>query len=107
MAQEEKYLLQKNIHNDTTLEKDYRFGRIMPYGKYRGWRIYYMILRHPRYSMWMRDNKFFNFNETEIWWLNEIIDIVRTDNLISALGVAVIRYGELPENIENPHSFIE
>lgn len=55
----------------------------------------------------MKDNKFFNFNETEIWWLNEIIDLVRTDNLISALGAAIIRYGELPENIENPHSIIE
>lgn len=50
MTQEEKQLLQ-NIHNDTTAEEDYQFGRIMPYGKYKGWRIYYMILRHPRYSL--------------------------------------------------------
>lgn len=107
MTQEDKQLLQKNIINDTPMEEDYQFGRIMPYGKYRGWRIYYMILKHPRYSMWLKDNKIFNFNETEIWWLNEIIDLVRADNLISALGVAVIRYGELPENIENPHEIIE
>ena len=107
MTQEEKQLLQKNINNDTTLEEDYQFGRIMPYGKYRGWRIYYMILKHTRYSMWIKDNKIFNFNEIETWWLNEIIDLVRTDNLISALGRAVIKYGELPKNIENPHSFIE
>ena len=107
MTQEDKQLLRKNIYNDTTREEDYQFGRIMPFGKYRGKHIYYVILRHPRYSKWIADNTNFKFNETEVWWLNEIIDIVRIDNLISALGGAVIRYGELPENMENPHSIIE
>lgn len=107
MAQEEKQLLQKNLHNDTTREEDYRFGRIMPFGKYKGWRVYYMILRHPRYTKWINDNTDFKLNEMEMWWLNEIIDFVRLDNLINALGGAVIKYGELPENIENPHSIAE
>lgn len=107
MTQEDKQLLQKNLHNDTTREEDYQFGRIMPFGKYKGWRVYYMILRHPRYTKWINDNTDFKLNETEMWWLNEIIDFVRLDNLINSLGVAVIKYGELPENIENPHLIVE
>lgn len=107
MIQEEKQLLQTNLRTDTTSEKDYRFGRIMPFGKYKGHYIYYMIMKHPRYAKWINDNTEFKLNETEMWWLKEIIDLVRLDNLINALGVAVIRYGELTENIENPHSIIE
>lgn len=107
MTQEEKQLLQKNISNDTTQKEDYQFGRIMPFGKYKGWYVYYMILRHPRYSKWINDNTDFKLNETEMWWLKEITDLVRLDYLIGALGTAVIRYGEMPENIENPHSIIE
>lgn len=107
MTQEDKQLLQKNLHNDTTREEDYQFGRIMPFGKYKGWRVYYMILRHPRYTKWINDNTDFKLNETEMWWLNEIIDFVRLDNLINALGAAVIKYGELPENIGNPHLIVE
>lgn len=107
MTQEEKELLQKNLHNDTVLEADYQFGRIMPFGKYKGWYIYYMMLKHPCYSKWIEENTNFKFNEIERWWLNEIIDLATADNLISALGGAVIKYGELPENIENPHSIIE
>ncbi len=107
MTNEEKQLLRKNIHNDTTQENDYQFGRIMPFGKYKGWRVYYMILKHPCYAKWINNNTNFKFNETETWWLNEIFDLVRLDNLIGALGIAVVRYGEMPENIENPHSIIE
>ena len=107
MTNEEKQLLQKNLRNDTAREEDYQFGRIMPFGKYRGEYIYYMILRHPGYSKWIGGNTNFKFNEIEMWWLNEIVDLVRLDNLIGALGGAVIRYGEPPENIENPHSIIE
>lgn len=107
MTKEEKKYLRTNLSNDTTREEDYQFGRIMPFGKYKGWYVYYMILKHPRYSKWINDNTHFKLNETETWWLNEIVDLVRLDNLISALGVAVVRYGEMPENIENPHSIVE
>lgn len=107
MTDEQKQLLQKNISNDTTREEDYQFGRIMPFGKYKGWYVYYMILRHPRYSKWINDNTDFKLNETEMWLLKEIADLVRLDYLIGALGTAVIRYGEMPGNIENPHSIIE
>ena len=107
MIQEDKELLKKNLSDDTTQENRYLFGRTMPFGKYKGWYVYYMILKHPLYSKWINDNTNFKFNETEMWWLNEIIDFVRLDNLINALGGAVIRYGELPENIENPHSIVE
>ncbi len=107
MVQQDKERLSQNIANDTTREEDYEFGRIMPFGKYKGWRVYYMILKHPRYCKWINDNTSFKFNETEMWWLNEIIDLVRLDNLIGALGYAVVKYGEMPENIENPHSIIE
>lgn len=107
MTKEEKQLLQKNLSNDTTQEDRYKFGRIMPFGKYKGWYVYYMILKHPHYTKWIHDNTNFKLNETEMWWLNEIVDLIRLDKLISALGVAVTRYGEMPENIENPHSIIE
>jgi len=107
MIIEDKQLLQKNLHNDTANEKDYRFGRIMPFGKYKGWYMYYMILKHPRYTKWINDNTNFKLNKTEEWWLQEIIDLVRFNNLINYIGAAVIRYGELPENIENPHEIIE
>lgn len=107
MTQEEKQYLQKNLSDYTTQENYYQFGRIMPFGKYKGWYIYYMILKHPGYAKWVNDNTNFKFNETETWWLNEIFDLVRLDNLIGALGIAVVKYGALPENIENPHLIIE
>lgn len=107
MTQKEKQYLQKNLSDYTTQENDYQFGRIMSFGKYKGWRIYYMILKHPSYAKWVNDNTNFKFNETETWWLNEIFDLVRVDNLIAALGIAVVKYGEMPEDIENPHLIIE
>ena len=69
-----------------------------------------MILRHRFYAKWLNENTNFKFNETEMWWLDRINDIgeeVRLNNLLAALGGAVIRHGELPDNIENPHSIIE
>ena len=36
MNQEEKQYLQKNLSDYTTQENYYQFGRIMPFGKYKG-----------------------------------------------------------------------
>ena len=110
MKQTDKELLQDNLKNDRSQESSYQFGRVVPFGKYKGWRVYYMILRHRFYAKWLNENTNFKFNETEMWWLDRINDIgeeVRLNNLLVALGGAVIRYGELPDNIENPHSIIE
>ena len=110
MLQEEKQILQNNLKNDIAGETNYQFGRKMPFGKYKGWYIYWMMLKHPFYSKWINENTQFKFNETELWWLakvGEIYEEVRLNNLIGALGAAVARHGELPGNIENPHSIIE
>ena len=110
MKQTDKELLQDNLKNDRSQDSSYQFGRVVPFGKYKGWRVYYMILRHRFYAKWLNENTNFKFNETEMWWLDRINDIgeeVRLNNLLVALGGAVIRYGELPDNIENPHSIIE
>jgi len=110
MNQEDKKRLSENLKNDTTWEVYYRFGRTMPFGKYKGWYIYYMILRHHLYTKWIIENTQFKFNETELWWLdriNEIAENARLNNLLNALGAAIIHYGELPENVENPHAIVE
>ena len=101
MLQEEKQILQNNLQNDIAGETNYQFGRKMPFGMYKGWYIYWMMLKHPFYSKWINENTQFKFNETELWWLakfGEIYEEVRLNNLIGALGVAVARYG-LPPNI--------
>lgn len=110
MIQEEKQLLLHNLQNDIGGESNYRFGRKMPFGKYKGWHVYWMILKHRFYAKWVNENTGFKFNETELWWLdriNEIGEEIRLNNLINALGMAVIRYGGMPENMENPHAIIE
>ena len=110
MKQEDKEILQHNLKNDIGGETNYRFGRKMPFGKYKGWYIYWMMLKHPFYTKWLIENTQFKFNEIELWWLDrvkEIYEEVRFNNLLRFLGAAVVRYGELPENIENPHSVIE
>lgn len=107
---EEKQKLLYNLQNDISGETNYRFGRKMHFGKYKGWYIYWMILKHRFYAKWLQDNTDFKFNETESWWLDRINDIgeeIRLNNILNFIGSAVIRYGELPENIENPHQILE
>ena len=110
MLQEERQHLQHNLQNDIAGETNYQFGRKMPFGKYKGWYIYWMMLKHPFYSKWVNENTQFKFNETELWWLDRVSDIyedIRVNSLINALAAAVMRYGELPENEDNPHWIIE
>lgn len=110
MAQEDKERLQYNLKNDISGESNYRFGRKVPFGKYKGWYVYWLILKHRFYAKWLNENTQFKFNETELWWfekINEIGEGIRLNNLLSALGAIVIRCGELPGNIENPHSIVE
>ena len=110
MAQEDKERLQNNLKKDIGGEANYSFGRKMPFGKYKGWYVYWMMLKHPFYTKWVKENTQFNFNETELWWLDTVLDIyedIRLNNLLGWLGAAVVRYGELPGNIENPHSIVE
>lgn len=110
MSQEDKKKLQYNLKNDISGEFNYMFGRKIPFGKYKGWYIYWMILKHPFYAKWLNENTQYKFNETELWWLEvvkEIYEEIRLNNILNALGMAVISYGELPKNIENPHTIIE
>lgn len=110
MIQEDKERLQYNLLNDISGESNYQFGRQMPFGKYKGWYVYWMILKHRFYAKWLNENTQFKFNETELWWLdriNEIGEKIKSDRLFNWICAAVIRYGELPGNIENPHAIVE
>lgn len=104
----DKELLQKKYDSGSVTESDLSFGRTMPYGKYKGKYIYYLLVKHHRYMQWALDETSFSLAETERWWKNKIdtvIELAKADRLISGLCGQMSLGGM--DNVENPHSIIE
>lgn len=104
----DKELLQKKYDSANVTESDLSFGRTMPFGKYKGKYIYYLLVKHHRYMQWALEGTSFTLTETERWWKNKIdtvIELAKADRLISGL-CGQMNLGGM-DNIENPHSIVE
>ena len=84
------------------------FGRKMPFGKYKGNTVYFLLVKHPKYMSWILENTGFELNEDEEW-LKSIVELaiecVRADRLIMGLRTQIGLGGV--DNIENPHWCVE
>ena len=103
-----KEVLESKVANGSICADDLLIGRIMPFGKYKGSYILWLISKHPFYMKWIVDNTRFKLDETEIWWQDMVetaLLLERTDRIIYAMGKEVIKHGDLPET--NPHYIVE
>lgn len=92
------------------------FGRVMPFGKYKGENIYTLVVKHPNYIKWVIEDTTFKLTDTEIWW-REIIEEkrneVRSERRLNNLLVGLSRLmgsgicGDLDEYENNPHAIVE
>lgn len=101
-------ILIEKYNGGNVTEEDLSFGRIMPFGKYKGKYIYHLLVKHWRYMDWIVNNTKFKLTETEKWWKNKIditIAIVRADKILN--GLPLPSSNILMPNIENPHLIIE
>lgn len=86
-------------------------GRKMPFGKYKGDSVLYLLVKHWKYMQWLIDNTNFKLNETEEWfnnYLDEQESLQYTDKILYGLSQvtskdSVMNY--FPET--NPHYIIE
>lgn len=106
----EKEILERKYNTGKVRENDLSFGRIMPFGKYKGKYIYHLLVKHHRYMDWIVKNTQFGLTETEMWWKKKIDDFVssmedsRTVQLLSCL----VGYLPTDNSYENdPHSILE
>lgn len=103
-----KEFLESKIYDRSICGNDLHIGRIMPFGKYKGEHVLWVIGAHPFYMKWVVENTQFKLDETETWW-KEQVDIAllleHSDRIIYAIGKQVIKHGELPET--NPHYIVE
>lgn len=100
--------LSKFFDEGKITENDLRFGRQMPFGKYKGKYICHLLVKHWRYMDWVAKNTRFDLNDIEVWWKNKIdlfIEMQKADNLIRCL-CGQLNVGGI-DNIENPHFIIE
>ena len=84
------------------------FGRVMPFGKYKGTAVYCLLVKHPFYMSWILENTGFKLTETEAWWKAKVdlaIELWRADRLIAGLAGQMHLGGV--SNIENPHWIVE
>lgn len=102
---------QNKIDDRSITSKDLLFGRVMPFGKYKGGYMYWLVVKHPYYIQWIVNNTKFELTETEKWlWkltIKELDEayIRHLDRLIFGLSKEVSKHGYLPET--NPHLIIE
>lgn len=104
----DKDLLQEKINDGTISSDDLMFGRKMPFGKYKGKYMYWLVVKHPYYVKWAVEQVKFKLTETEHWLWKECLDglyLCKIDRLIYDLGKQVIKSGYLPES--NPHLIVE
>ena len=105
----EKEHLLKCYNQGKVREGDLSFGRIMPFGKYKGKYIYHLLVKHHRYMDWIVKNTQFKLNETETWWkakIDDFIDDCRCDRLIQAISPYFMTMGDMGHE-DNPHAIIE
>lgn len=105
----DKEILLDKYNKDEVTYNHLSFGRQMPFGKYKGQYIYYLLVKHWRYMDWIVTNTDFILTDTEKWWKSKIdtfIECRKADNLIS--GLAGMLGSCIPlENENNPHLVIE
>ena len=105
----EKELLEKKYQTDKVCESDLSFGRIMPFGKYKGKYIYHLLVKHHRYMDWIVNNTQFKLTETEMWWkkkIDDFIDDCRCDRVLQAVSPYFMTMGDI-EHEDNPHAIVE
>ena len=105
----EKELLKQKWNADEVLEADLSFGRKMPFGKYKGQYVYWLLIKHWRYMTWIVKNTGFQLTETEQWWRQKVLDYIH-DFQVNQWIADLCGYMSPDEdcgNIENPHWIVE
>lgn len=94
---------------DIWLKKLRSIGRTMPFGKYKGEPIVWLLTKHRYYMDWIVNNTQFKLNDLEKWWKDKVdtfVAIKSADRVI--LGVARYVGGCIESYIEtNPHVCVE
>ena len=106
----EKERLEYHFEHGLVKENELDFGRIMPFGKYKGKFIYHLLVKHWRYMDWICNNTKFKLTEDEIWWkcqIDLVIELSNADRIISGVGSMLGKMEIGSENLENPHQVVE
>ena len=86
-------------------------GRKMPFGKYKGDSVLYLLVKHWKYMQWVLDNTNFKLNETEEWfnnYLDEQESLQYTDKILYGLSKVTSKSNVIDNFPEtNPHYIIE
>lgn len=86
-------------------------GRKIPFGKYKGDSVLYLLVKHWKYMQWILDNTNFKLNETEEWfnnYLNEQESLQYTDKILYRLFHVASKSGVIDNFPEtNPYYIIE
>lgn len=86
-------------------------GRKMPFGKYKGDSVLYLLVKHWKYMQWVIDNTNFKLNETEEWfnnYLDEQKSLQYTDKILYGLSQVTSKSNVIDNFPEtNPHYIIE
>ena len=86
-------------------------GRKMPFGKYKGKSVLWLLVKHWKYMEWICSNTNFKLNETEKWfntYLDEQDHLQYVDNILYGLKQVVSKdtvIDNFPET--NPHYIVE
>lgn len=99
------------LTREQKLERLKSIGRTMPFGKYKGKSILYLLVKHYKYMEWVINNTQFKLNEVEKWWDDELSDrmqLQRVDNLLYNLCGIASKSGVIDSFPEtNPHWAVE
>lgn len=99
------------LTREQKIEKLKSIGRTMPFGKYKGESILYLLVKHYKYMEWVVNNTQFKLNEVERWWddvLSERMDLQRVDNILYGLNKTASKMGVIDSFPEtNPHWVVE
>lgn len=86
-------------------------GRKMPFGKYKGDSVLYLLVKHWKYMQWVLDNTNFKLNETEEWfnnYLDEQESLQYTNMILYGLSKVISKSNVIDNFPEtNPHYIIE
>lgn len=86
-------------------------GRNMPFGKYKGDSVLWLLVKHWKYMQWILDNTNFKLNETEEWfnnYLDEQESLQYTDKILYGLSQVTSNSSVIDDFPEtNPHYIIE
>lgn len=105
---QDKERLQSLYDSGHISSSDLKFGRKIPFGKYNGEYIFFLLAAHPYYMDWVVNNTQFTLNETERWWKAKAdleFEELRAARLINALGSQLYLGGM--DNEDNPHAIVE